>query len=170
MCLIGLYLDTKYEVCRWNNLLDMTISLVFLPIFWKIWPWPWVKVFGTWVIKCALLGCTLLPSMKSVGEIASEIWPVLWYFTHFGENLTLTLIKGQGHRHLGHWMRLIGLYLGTKYEVCSEIASEIWPVLWFFTHFGVNLTLTYDLRSRSSALGPLTEPYWVVPWYQVWSL
>ena len=32
-----------------------------------------VKVIGTWVIECALLGCTLVPSMKSVGEIASEI-------------------------------------------------------------------------------------------------
>ena len=29
---------------------------------------------------------------------------------------------------LGSLTGLIGLYLGTKYEVC-EIASEIWPVL-----------------------------------------
>ena len=36
-----------------------------------------VKVIGTWVIECALLGCTLVPSMKSVGEIASEMWPIL---------------------------------------------------------------------------------------------
>ena len=35
------------------------------------------KVIGTWVIEYALLGCTLVPSMKSVCEIASEIWPVL---------------------------------------------------------------------------------------------
>ena len=42
-----------------------------------LWPWPWVKVIGTWVIECALLGCTMVPSMKSVGEIASEIWPIL---------------------------------------------------------------------------------------------
>ena len=51
----------------------------FLPIFLKIWlwPWPWVKVIGTLVNKCILLGCTLVLSMKSVGETASEIWPVL---------------------------------------------------------------------------------------------
>ena len=28
--------------------------------------------------------------MKSVGEIASKIWPVVNYLTHFGEILTLT--------------------------------------------------------------------------------
>ena len=35
-------------------------------------------------------------------------------FTIFIIDLTFC----QGHRHLGHWMHLIGLYLGTKYEVC----------------------------------------------------
>ena len=56
----------------------------------NLWPWPKVKVIGTWVIECALMGCTLVPSVKSVGEIASEIWQVVWWFTHFGEILTLT--------------------------------------------------------------------------------
>ena len=37
------------------------------------------QIIGTWVIECALLDCTLVPSMKSVGEIASEIGPVLWF-------------------------------------------------------------------------------------------
>ena len=32
-----------------------------------------VKVISTLVIECGLLGCTLIPSMKTVGEIASEI-------------------------------------------------------------------------------------------------
>ena len=40
-----------------------------------------IKVTSIWVIECALLGCTLVPSMKSVGEIASF---------------------GQVHRYLGH--------------------------------------------------------------------
>ena len=118
------YLGTKYEVCRWNSLRDMPHSLFFYTFWGKFdfdhWPWPKVKVIGTWVIECALLGCTLVPIMKSVGEIASKIWPVLWFFTHFWENLTLTF--------------------------------------------------DLDLRSRSSALGSLNAPYWVVPWYQVWSL
>ena len=101
MCLIWLYLGTKYEVCtsRWNSLRDMTSSLVFYPLLGKfdldLWPWPWVKVIGTRVIECAFLGCTLVPSMKSVCEIAFEIWPVLYFFTIFGEiwpwSETLTL-------------------------------------------------------------------------------
>ena len=110
------------EVCGRNSLTDMTSSLVFYPFWGKFdldfWPWPKVKVIGTWVNECALLGCTLEPCMKSVDEIASEIWPALWCFTHF-------------------W---------------------------------TNLTLTFDLKSKSSALGSLNAPYWVVPWYQVWSL
>ena len=40
--------------------------------------------------------------MKSVGEIASKIWPFVKYFIPFSENLILTLTEGQGHRHLGH--------------------------------------------------------------------
>ena len=42
----------------------------------------------------------IIDMMKSVGEIASKIWPVVYHLTHFGEMLTLTF--GQPHRHLGH--------------------------------------------------------------------
>ena len=40
----------------------------------------------------------IIDMMKSVGEIASKIWPVVQHLTHFGEILSLTF----GHRHLGH--------------------------------------------------------------------
>ena len=72
----------------------------------------------------------------------------------------------------GFWMGLIRLYLGTKYEVCRwnsirDMAHfldfgqflDIWP--W-------PVTLTF--WPRSSALRSLNAPYWVVSWYQVWSL
>ena len=36
------------------------------------------------------MGYTLVPSMKSVTEIASEIWPVDSFFVHFRVNFTLT--------------------------------------------------------------------------------
>ena len=159
-----LSLDVPYVVFLYIS----TSSLVFYKFWGKfdldLWPWPEVKVIVTWVIQCALLGCTLVPSMKCVGEIASELWQVLWFFTHFFGKLR------QGHRHLGHWMCLIGLYLGTKYEVyrwnsIRDMASSL--VLY---HFGGNLTFDLDLRSRSSALGSFNAPYWAVPWYQVWSL
>ena len=141
-----------------------------------LWLWLKVKVIDTWVIECALLGCILVPSMKCVGEIASKIWPVLWVFLHIFWKIwpcPLTLTLGQGHQHLGHWMRFIGLYLGTKYEVCRwNSVQDMTSSLFFFTHFLENLTLTFDLDlgSRSSALRSLNAPYWVVPWYQVWSL
>ena len=106
-------------------IIDMMSSLVLYPFWGKfdlnLWPWPLVKVIGTWVIECALLGCTLVPIMKCVGEIASKIWPVLcFFFTHLLENLTLTFDLDQGHRHLGHWMRLIGLYLEIGRASCRE--------------------------------------------------
>ena len=107
MCLIGLYLGTKYEVCRWNSLREMTSSLVF-------------------------------------------------YHTHFGENLTLTF-----HRHLGH----IGLYLGTKHEVCRwNSLRDVTSSLFFFYPFlekCFTLTFDLDLGSRSLALRSLNAPYWV---------
>ena len=51
----------------------------------------------------------------------------------------------------------------------GEIASKKSPVLVFITHFGENVTLTFDLDlgSKSSTLESLNVPYWVVPWYQV---
>ena len=36
-----------------------------------------VKVIGTWVIECASMGCTLVPSIMSTGEITSKIWLVV---------------------------------------------------------------------------------------------
>ena len=51
----------------------------------------------------------IIDMMKSVGEIASKIWPVVYYLTKFGEILTLTF--GQRHRHLGHRMCNYALYL-----------------------------------------------------------
>ena len=32
----------------------------------------------------------IIDMMKSVGEIASKIWPIVYYLTHFGKILTLT--------------------------------------------------------------------------------
>ena len=46
-----------------------------------------VNVTITWVIESALLGCTLVPNLKSVGEIASKIWPIV--FLHISWNATL---------------------------------------------------------------------------------
>ena len=111
MRLIGLYLGTKYEVCKWNSLRDMTSSLVFYTFLDKfdldLWPWPEVKVIRTWVIECALLGCTLVLSIQSVGEIPSEIWPVLWFFTHFFGNFDLDLdLEGQGRRSRSNFPKM----------------------------------------------------------------
>ena len=67
-----------------------------------------------------LMTYTLEPSMKSVTEIASEICPVDSFFVHFRANLTLTFYLDLPSMPLtlGSGMRLNGLYVGTKYEVC----------------------------------------------------
>ena len=33
----------------------------------------------------------IIDMMKSVGEIASKIWPVVYYLSHFGEKIDLDL-------------------------------------------------------------------------------
>ena len=43
--------------------------------------------------------------------------------------------KGQGHLHLSHWMLLIGLYLGIKYECCRWNSRDMTNYLGFFTYF-----------------------------------
>ena len=48
-----------------------------------------VKVIGTWVIERALMGCTLVPSMKSVGECPSRLDQFFGLLQIFWENLTL---------------------------------------------------------------------------------
>ena len=96
----------------------MTSSLVFYQ-FWQfdLHLSPLVKVIGFWVIECTLLGCTLVPSMKSVGEIGSEIGPVLWFFTHFGENLTLTFDLDLGSRSSAHESLNVPYWVVPWYQV-----------------------------------------------------
>ena len=110
----------------------------------------------------------IIDMMRSVGEIASEIWTVLWFFTHFFGKFDLDLWHWPWVKVISTWVNECAL-LGCTLEPCmksvDEIASEIWPALWCFTHFWTNLTLTFDLKSKSSALGSLNAPYWVVPWY-----
>ena len=97
------------------------------------------KVLGTWVIECALLGCTLVPSMKSVGEIASEIGPVLWFITHLWENLTLTFDLDQPKvKVIVTWVidcALLDCTLVQSMKSVGKIASEILPVLCLFYPF-----------------------------------
>ena len=61
--------------------------------------------------------------MKFVGEIVSMIWPVVKYFTHFLEILTLTF-------DLDPTSALGSLnvpYLVHNRKSVGEIASKIWP-------------------------------------------
>ena len=119
MRLNGLYVGTKYEVCRWNRIRDIANCLVICSLLINLtdlWPRPSAKVISTWVIEYTLLGCTLVTSMKSVGWNSIQL---LSNLSILGKFLPwpLTLTEGQGHRHLGHWTCLFGLYLGIKYEV-----------------------------------------------------
>ena len=54
--------------------------------------------------------------MKSVGEISVRVMANCSIFLLIIDQFDLD--QGQGHRHLGQGMRINGLYLGTKYEVC----------------------------------------------------
>ena len=69
---------------------------------------------------------------------------------HFMTQVPMTLTFGQGHKHLGHWMRIYGLTLVPSMKSVGEIASEIYSVLWFFTYFLENLTLTLGQGHRYS--------------------
>ena len=111
----GLYLGTKYEVCRWNILRDMTNSLVFYPFDLDQWPSDhqhldhWMRLismYQIWSMYCR---------WKNIPDMAS-----------FFLNWLLTLTFDQGHHHLGHWLRLTWLYLGTKYEVCGS--NRFWDM------------------------------------------
>ena len=101
------------------------------------------------VFECALFGCTLVPSMKSVGNrIQNKVASCLAFYPFWGNfdlDLWPWLYEGQGHRPLSHWMRLNRLYLGTKYEVCRwNSIGDIASSLVFYPFWG-NLTLTFDL-------------------------
>ena len=58
----------------------------------------------------------MINMMKSVGEIISKIWPVVYYLTHFGEILSLTFDLDLGSKSSA--LRSLNAPLGTKYEVC----------------------------------------------------
>ena len=66
--------------------------------------------------------------MKSVAEITSEIGPVLWFFTHFLENLTLTFALDLGAKVIGTWViecALLDCTLVPCMKCVGEIVSEI---------------------------------------------
>ena len=134
MRIYGLYIGTKYEDCRWNNIWDMANCLVFY---------------------------------------------------HFWQNLALTFTFGQGHRHLGHWMRLIRLYIGTKYEVCrwnsfraitsslvfylflGKFDLNLWPWPWVIECALLGCTLVPSMKSVveiASEIWPCSSlifyPFW----------
>ena len=68
--------------------------------------------------------------IKSVGEIAFKIWPVVYYLNHFWENLTLTFDLNQV-KVIGTWviecalLKLMSCTLVPSMKSVSEIASEI---------------------------------------------
>ena len=99
--------------------------------------------------------------MKSVSEIASEIWPVLYIFTHFWENLTLAFDLNQRSRS-SVWSKLLALgslnvpSMKPEGEIVSDVCSiftyfwEIWP------------RRDFDNQSRSSSLDWVIEcAFWL---------
>ena len=77
MRLIELYLGTKYEVYGGNSIRDIDSCLVFYPFWGNL---TLTRDIDLWtrlslnVPYCR--GSTLVPSMKSLDEIAFEIWPI----------------------------------------------------------------------------------------------
>ena len=72
--------ETPSEI--WHCLVFDSVWGKFNLDHWTRSLWSWsltpltlgsVKVVGTWVIECALLGYTLIPSIKTVSGKASEI-------------------------------------------------------------------------------------------------
>ena len=90
-----------------------------------------------------LIELYLVPSMKSVGEIASRYGQLFrfFFFNLFWENLILTLT-------FGHWMHRIKLYLGTKYEVCRWNNLQDMTSSLVYTHFRENLPFTLGQGHR----------------------
>ena len=66
----------------------------------------------------------MVPSMKSVGEISSEIWSIVYFFYHFVENFSFDLsVKVIGT--LVSEYALMVCTLVPSIKSVSEIASEI---------------------------------------------
>ena len=65
------------EICHMANFLA-----IFRRNFTLIRDLGLVKV--TWFIECVLLGCTLVPGIKTIDEIAFEICPI-FFFLDFGQ-------------------------------------------------------------------------------------
>ena len=100
--------------------------------FLDIWPWPviftlWplVKVIVPWIIKCASLGCTLVPSMKSVGQIGYEIWTQVHPISCMTSEIwPLTLSQSQHNLH--HQNSSNMFYHYTKFEVDRSNGIQIY--------------------------------------------
>ena len=128
MRLIWLYLGDQYEVCGhgWNSIQGMANYVVFYPFKWNLAS----TCNLDWVIECTLPGCTLEHNMKSVGEIAFEIWPIITYLLILG-TFDLDLWPWPSLKVIGVIFEcaLFGCTLVPSTKSVGEIAFEIWPVL-----------------------------------------
>ena len=169
MRLIGLYLGTKYKVYRWNSIRDMASSLIFFTRFGEIWPWPvtltYVKVIGIWVIKCALLGCTLVPSMKSRWHIIRDMAHLFWFWPIFG-HLTLPC------KIIGTWVikcALLVCILVSSMKSVGQSGFEIWTqvksisclTMKFYPWPWVKVNEKYIIQCKSSCFTIIPNMNWI---------
>ena len=145
----GLYLGTKYEVCRWNRIQHMANCLLFnsflrnLTLTFEIigtsvlgsLDAPYYIYLGTGT-KYEVCRWNIIRDM--VSHIFIQFWGEIWPWP-------VSLPRGQAYHHLGCWLRVTGLYSNNKYKVfgwnCIRDIAHFLDFGQIFRH----LTLTCDL-------------------------
>ena len=95
----------------------------------ELWPWPYVKVKKTYVIKCRLLYCTLVPGMMSVSVIVCEIWPIVHIYMAFDLRLWPSSSVKVTFIFIIRWM-LYCCVLVPSTKFVGSIVFEIWTIVW----------------------------------------
>ena len=123
------------------------------------------RYLGCWM---CIMRLYLGPSMKSVGEIASEIWPILKILANFFYlTLTCDLDLWSISSALGSLNAFVGLYLGTK--SVGQIGSKIWtrvdPIFTltaFLNSFGQeNSNFKYITKIPQSCITIISNLKWI---------
>ena len=147
MCIIGLYLGTKYEVCRWNSISDMSRSLVFYQFGESMRDMAHFLDFGPFlrnlIRTCDLdqrnLGhwmCLIRLHLDTKYEVcgSNRFWDMNtgWSNFHFDDFSWLIWAKKINYQ-IHHWNCSKLFYHHTKFEVDRSNGLEIiWN--WNFPH------------------------------------
>ena len=160
MSLIVLYHGTRYDVCEFNSLRDMTISSFFFTFDLCLWPSSFVNVTLIFIIRWTLCGCcVLVQSTNFVGSVEFEIRTIVWRTHKWRHNNIIThSISMKFNTNLSRVSKRHTGFILIEHKKAEIQSRDVNKELWRKNGYYVTVTLTFDLKSPIS----ISQQFWTI--------